>query len=58
MAIILVSSELPEVLGLADRVVIMHEGRVAGSYLRAEVDSEIIMHAAIGSIPAHGGTPS
>jgi len=58
MAIILVSSELPEVLGLADRVVVMHEGRVAGSYLRSEVDSEIIIHAAIGSNPAPGGTPS
>ena len=48
MAILLVSSELPEVLGLADRILVMHEGRIAGSFARDEADSETIMHAAVG----------
>ncbi len=48
MAIILVSSELPEVLGMADRVMVMHEGRLAGGFDRGQADSETIMHAAIG----------
>jgi rhamnose transport system ATP-binding protein len=64
MAIILVSSELPEVLGLTDRVLVMHEGRLSGEFSRAEADSEKIMHAAIGSAateakagaPSHGGS--
>ena len=29
-AVIMISSELPEVLGMADRIVVMHEGRIAG----------------------------
>jgi rhamnose transport system ATP-binding protein len=55
MAIILVSSELPEILGLSDRILVMHEGRLSGSYRRGEADSETIMHAAIGN---QGGSPS
>ena len=49
MAIVLVSSELPEVLGLSDRVLVMHEGRVAGEFARADADSETIMRAATGA---------
>ncbi len=49
MAIILVSSELPEVLGLSDRVMVMHEGRLAGGFSRDQADSETIMRAAIGA---------
>jgi len=55
MAILLVSSELPEVLGLADRVLVMHEGRLAGEFSRDAANSEDIMHAAVGSTPAHTG---
>jgi len=54
MAIILVSSELPEVLGLADRILVMHEGRIAGSFARDEADSETIMHVAVGQVAAIG----
>ena len=32
LAVILVSSELPEVMGLADRVIVMHEGRIVGEF--------------------------
>jgi rhamnose transport system ATP-binding protein len=48
MAIVLISSELPEVLAMADRVLVMHEGRVSGTFGRDEADQETIMHAATG----------
>jgi rhamnose transport system ATP-binding protein len=48
MAILLISSELPEVLGMADRVIVLHEGRVAARLDRAEVTQERIMTAATG----------
>jgi rhamnose transport system ATP-binding protein len=48
MAILLISSELPEVLAMADRVLVMHEGRVTGEFSRDEADQERIMRAATG----------
>jgi len=48
MAILLISSELPEVLGMADRVIVLHEGRVAASLTREEATQEEIMTAATG----------
>ena len=48
LAILLVSSELPEVLAMADRVLVMHEGRITGEFGRDEADQEKIMHAATG----------
>lgn len=46
--IILVSSDLPEVLGLADRVLVMHQGRVAAELSREEATQENVMRAATG----------
>ena len=46
IAILMISSELPEVLGMADRVVVMREGRVAAQLDRAEATPERVMHAA------------
>ncbi|NHI16565.1 ATP-binding cassette domain-containing protein [Microbacterium excoecariae] len=46
LGIIMISSELPEVLGMADRVLVMHEGRITAELDRAEATSENIMHAA------------
>jgi rhamnose transport system ATP-binding protein len=46
MAIILVSSELPEVLGLSDRVLVMRRGRVAGLLDRTEADEATILRLA------------
>jgi ribose transport system ATP-binding protein len=46
-AILLISSEIPEVLALADRVVVMKEGRVVGELVKAEASSERIMHLAM-----------
>jgi len=48
LAVILVSSELPEVLGMSDRIIVMHEGRVTAEFLREEADSDVIMKAATG----------
>jgi ribose transport system ATP-binding protein len=52
MAIALISSELPEVIAMADRVVVMHEGRVTGTLGRADVDEHRIMAYATGSLPS------
>jgi inositol transport system ATP-binding protein len=48
-AIIMISSELPEILGMSDRVLVMHEGKLVGEFDRAEVTQEKIMHAATGN---------
>ena len=48
MAIVLVSSELPEVLGLSDRVIVLHEGKLTGEFTRAEATPEKVMAAATG----------
>jgi len=48
MSIIVVSSDLPEVLAISDRVVVLKEGRIAGVLTRAEATQERIMLAATG----------
>jgi rhamnose transport system ATP-binding protein len=48
MAIVLISSELPELMGMADRVLVLHEGRVAAGFGRDELSQELIMAAATG----------
>jgi len=46
MAILVISSELPEVLGMCDRVIVMREGRMAAHFTRAEATQEKIILAA------------
>ena len=48
VSIIMVSSELPEVLGMSDRIMVIHEGRIAGELLHDEADQEKIMALATG----------
>jgi rhamnose transport system ATP-binding protein len=48
LAILMISSELPEVLGMADRVIVLFEGRVSAELDRAEADENRIMRAATG----------
>jgi inositol transport system ATP-binding protein len=48
-AIVMVSSEMPEILGMSDRVVVMHEGRVSGELSRAEATQDKIMELATGT---------
>ncbi len=47
-AIIMISSELPEVLGMSDRICVMHEGKITGELSRAEATQEKIMTLATG----------
>jgi len=47
-AIVLVSSELPELLGMSDRILMLAEGRVGGSFVRAEATQERLLAAALG----------
>src|SRR5882724_11927648 len=48
LAIVLVSSELPEVLGLSDRVLVLHEGRLTGEFNREDATAEKVMACATG----------
>ncbi len=48
LAIILVTSELPEVMGLADRIMVMYEGRIVKSFARGQASAEQIVTAATG----------
>jgi len=48
VAIIFVSSEMEEVLGMSDRTLVMHEGRITGELQRSELSEEAIMHLATG----------
>ena len=49
-AVIMVSSELPEILGVSDRIIIMHEGSIAGEILKKDATEEKIMTYAFGGI--------
>jgi ribose transport system ATP-binding protein len=48
VALVLISSELPEVLGMSDRILVMHEGEITGEFARAEATQEAIMASATG----------
>jgi rhamnose transport system ATP-binding protein len=50
LAVLMVSSELPEVLGVADRVLVLREGRITAEFTRTEADEDAIMRAATGQI--------
>lgn len=47
-AVILVSSELPELIGMSDRILMLNEGRIGGSFSRSEATQEKLMAAAMG----------
>ena len=49
VAVLMISSELPEVLGMADRLIVLFEGRVTGEFGRAEANEDAIMLAATGT---------
>jgi rhamnose transport system ATP-binding protein len=48
LAIIMISSELPEILGMSDRIAVMHAGKIAGVLSRAEATQENLLALALG----------
>lgn len=50
-AILMISSELPEILGMSDRMLVMREGRISAEFSRAEATQEKIITAATQSVP-------
>ncbi|WP_245605536.1 sugar ABC transporter ATP-binding protein [Thermicanus aegyptius] len=48
--VIIISSELPEILGICDRILVMHEGGITADLARDQADQEIIMKAATGGL--------
>jgi ABC-type sugar transport system ATPase subunit len=50
MAILLISSELPEILGMSDRALVMREGRIVGEFARAQATEESLLSSAAGVI--------
>jgi rhamnose transport system ATP-binding protein len=52
LSILLISSELPEVLGMSDRILVMHEGRLVAELPRDEATPERVIQAAAGSAEA------
>jgi len=52
VAIMMISSELPEILGMSDRIAVMHAGTVAGVLSRQEATQHAIMHLALGGTDA------
>jgi rhamnose transport system ATP-binding protein len=45
LAVLMISSELPEILGMSDRILVMREGRIAAEFARQDADQETIAHA-------------
>ena len=54
MGILMVSSELPEILGMSDRILVMRAGRLVGELRRDEATQERIMAMAMGLVPGNG----
>jgi ABC-type sugar transport system ATPase subunit len=48
----MISSDLPEILGMSDRILVMREGRVAGAFDRRDATEEAILNCAL-----RGATP-
>ena len=52
-AVLLVSSELPELIGVSDRILMLHDGRVTGTFSREQATPEVLMKAALGTAVVH-----
>ena len=50
VAVIMISSDLPEVIGVSDRIIVMHEGEFKGEFSNQDVSEAIIMKTAIGGV--------
>jgi rhamnose transport system ATP-binding protein len=54
VAILMISSEMPEVLGMSDRIAVMHAGRIAGIISREEATQQSVLALALGHSPQEG----
>ncbi len=52
LAVIMVSSELPEILGMADNAIVMRDGRIAARFTRGRMSAEALVNAATGNLAA------
>jgi ABC-type sugar transport system ATPase subunit len=50
VGILFISSELPEILGMSDRALVMREGRLVGEFTRAEASEETLLASAAGVV--------
>jgi len=50
MSILMISSDIPEILGMSDRVLVMHEGKITGCLERKDANQEAIMRLAVGNM--------
>jgi rhamnose transport system ATP-binding protein len=57
LAVVMISSELPEVLGMSDRIAVMHAGRVMGILDRRDATQEVVLELALGH-PAGKAVPA
>jgi len=55
LAIVMISSELPEILGMSDRIAVMHDGRIVGELDRAGATQERVLELALGHTAGAGG---
>ncbi|MGI6176240.1 MAG: sugar ABC transporter ATP-binding protein [Christensenellales bacterium] len=53
IGVIMISSELPEILGMSDRIIVMHEGRITGELAREDATQEKILYLATGGDELH-----
>lgn len=58
VGIVVISSELPELIGVCDRVLVIHEGRISGEVAADQMTEENIMHLASGTTPTAGAAPT
>ena len=56
VGIVMISSELPELLGMSDRILVFHEGRIAGELAGPAATEAAVMHLATGSLVADAVT--
>ncbi|HEQ60271.1 MAG TPA: sugar ABC transporter ATP-binding protein, partial [Firmicutes bacterium] len=54
-AIVLITSEMPELLAMSDRIIVLHRGRVTAEFTRGEATQEAVLHAAMGRREASVG---
>ena len=50
LSILVVSSEMTELLGISDRILVMHEGHLSGEFTREQATQEVLMAAAVGKL--------